>query len=135
MSSQLRHILCVDDEEDILEITKLSLESIGGFQVTCNRGGAGIVSTVERVRPDLILLDVMMADVDGPSTLKAIRCAPHLVNIPVVFLTARANPSEVREYLNLGATGVLTKPFDPMAISEQILKIWKNYQIETQQPA
>jgi two-component system, OmpR family, response regulator len=128
MSTELRHILCVDDDDDILEVTKLCLESIGGFRVTSRSGGADIVSVTEREKPDLILLDVMMPGVDGPSTLKLLQQATPPPRVPVVFMTARVQPTEVSEYLGLGAVGVVAKPFDPMRLSEQVASIWQTWQ-------
>jgi two-component system OmpR family response regulator len=128
MPSELRHILCVDDEDDILEVTKLCLESIGGFSVTCCSNGADIVSMVEREQPDLILLDVMMPHMDGPSTLRLLQQSSASSHVPVVFMTARVQPAEVGEYLGLGAVGVVAKPFDPMLISAQVADIWRKYQ-------
>jgi len=125
MSNELRHILCVDDEDDILEVTKLCLESIGGFRVTCCDSGAQIVSMVESEKPDLILLDVMMPSMDGPSALKFLQQSTAPPHVPVVFMTARVQPAEVSEYLSLGAVGVVAKPFDPMQISAQVSDIWR----------
>jgi two-component system OmpR family response regulator len=125
MSKELRHILCVDDEDDILEVTKLCLESIGGFRVTCCDSGTKIVSVVESEKPDLILLDVMMPSMDGPSTLKLLQQSTEPPHVPVVFMTARVQPAEVSEYLSLGAVGVVAKPFDPMQISAQVSDIWR----------
>jgi two-component system OmpR family response regulator len=132
MSVELQHILCVDDEEDILEVTKLCLESIGGFRVTCCSTSATILSAVESDRPDLILLDVMMPNMDGPSTLKLLQqsTVPH---VPVVFMTARVQPAEVSQYLSLGAVGVVAKPFDPMQISAEVADIWRRYQAGRQE--
>jgi two-component system, OmpR family, response regulator len=127
MSTELRHILCVDDDDDILEVTKLCLESIGGFRVTCRSSGADIVSVIEREKPDLVLLDVMMPDADGPSTLKLLQQAMPPSHVPVVFMTARVQPTEVRDYLGLGAAGVVTKPFDPMQISAHVASIWRTW--------
>jgi len=128
MSLELRHILCVDDDDDILEVTRLCLESIGGFRVTSRSSGADIVSVIEREQPDLVLLDVMMPGVDGPATLKLLQQATPPSRVPVVFMTARVQPTEVSEYLGLGAVGVVPKPFDPMQLSEQVASIWRTWQ-------
>jgi two-component system, OmpR family, response regulator len=125
MSVELRHIVCVDDDDDILEVTKLCLESIGGFRVTCFGSGATIVSVIESEKPDLILLDVMMPELDGPSTLKLLQQGTAPPHVPVIFMTARVQPAEVSDYLNLGAVGVVAKPFDPMQISAQVASIWR----------
>lgn len=75
--------------------------------------------------PDLILLDVMMPGMDGPTTLAALRREPTLVDVPVVFITAKVQSSEVEFYTSLGALGVISKPFDPMALADQVRAIWQ----------
>lgn len=122
----LRRILCIDDESDILEVVKLCLETVGGFEVICCNDSRKAVDVAQRQMPDLILLDVMMPAMDGPATLAAIRKAPALDGVPVVFMTARMQPSEVDEYLALGAVATVPKPFDPIMISAMIGEIWDN---------
>jgi two-component system OmpR family response regulator len=126
MSAPLRHLLCIDDEEDILQVAKLSLEMVGGFQVSVCRGSKEAVGEAVRLRPDMILLDVMMPDRDGPATLAALRAEPACAGIPVVFMTAKVQPAEVAHYLGLGAVGVISKPFDPMALPDQIKGLWNS---------
>ena len=128
MSKELNHILCIDDEADILRVAQLCLETMGGYQVTCcNNGNVGIEKAKE-LKPDIILIDVMMAGMGGPQTLKQLRTFPELDNIPVVFMTARIQPEEVEEYLKLGAAAVIAKPFEPMKISDEIKEIWDRVQ-------
>ena len=74
---------------------------------------------------DVIVLDVMMPGMDGPETLKQLRTFPALADTPVVFMTAKVQPQEVQGYLNLGALGVIAKPFDPMTLAEQLRAIWR----------
>ncbi|HEX2612661.1 MAG TPA: response regulator [Fibrobacteria bacterium] len=121
----LGHILCVDDEEDILQVAKLSLEAVGGFQVSLCRGSGEAVARAESLRPDLILLDVMMPEMDGPATLLKLRENPVTSPVPVAFMTAKAQPAEIRRYLGLGAIGVISKPFDPMTLSAEIRALWE----------
>ncbi|HAO99121.1 MAG TPA: hypothetical protein DCQ83_03645 [Fibrobacteres bacterium] len=123
----LKHILSIDDEEDILQVTKMSLETLGGFQVSICRGSAKAVDQAMALKPDLILLDVMMPGMDGPSTLKLLRATPEVAHIPVIFMTAKVQPAEVEHYLQLGATGVIAKPFDPMMISKHVDRLWKEF--------
>ena len=115
-------ILIIDDEPDIRLIVRLSLQKRGLTVVEASGGQEG-VRLARRERPDAILLDVMMPNVDGPTTLAALRAAPESAAIPVVFLTAKAQRSEVERLRDLGATGVLTKPFDPMTLADEVLKI------------
>ncbi len=127
MIAKLQHILCVDDEEDILDVAKMCLEMVAGFQVSCCSRGKEAIERVRDINPDLILLDVMMPDMDGPSTLRELRKISLLETIPIVFMTARVHPAEVAQYLALGASGVVPKPFDPMRLSDEITKIWKKF--------
>ena len=124
----LNHILCVDDDEDILEIVKLSLELAPGLKVSCYGSGRAALEQIPLLKPDLVLLDVMMPQMDGPNTLARLR---PLSDVPVIFLTARVQGEEVFEYLALGAIGVLAKPFDPMGLHDQISTIWQKAQAET----
>jgi CheY-like chemotaxis protein len=125
MIPALGHILCVDDEEDILQVARLSLEAVGGLRVSLCRGSGEAVSRAEALRPDLILLDVMMPEMDGPATLQKLRENPATSPMPIVFMTAKAQPAEIRRYLGLGAIGVISKPFDPMKLSAEIRALWE----------
>jgi CheY-like chemotaxis protein len=113
-------ILIIDDEPDIRLIVRLSLERRGLTVVEASGGQEG-VALARRAPPDAILLDVMMPKVDGPTTLAELRAAPESASIPVVFLTAKAQRSELERLRNLGAAGVLTKPFDPMTLADEVL--------------
>ena len=126
MTPPLNHILCIDDEEDILQVAKLALEVVGGFKVSLCPGSRDALARAEALRPDLILLDVMMPEMDGPTTLARLRGNEPTAGIPVVFMTAKVQPAEVRHYLGLGAIGVVAKPFDPMTLAEQLKTIWKD---------
>jgi CheY-like chemotaxis protein len=121
---QLRHILCVDDEEDILEVVKLCLELDGGFLIDTCRGGAEALEFLKTGRPDLVLLDVMMPGMDGPATFAAMRQSETARNIPVIFMTARVRGAEISQYLEMGAIGVVPKPFDPVTLSAEIKRLW-----------
>ena len=124
MHKPLERILYVEDDPDIQTIALMVLESISGFQVLACSSGAEAISRGGDYAPDLVLLDVMMPGMDGPETLRALRQLPHLAHTPIVFMTAKVQPQEVQEYLNLGAAGVIAKPFDPMSLSQQLLDIW-----------
>ncbi len=123
----LERILCVDDDNDIRMIARMALEAVGGFTVEDCSSGAAALDAAPGFGPDLILLDVMMPGMDGPSTLKALRGIPGLGSIPVVFMTAKAMRAEVELYPKLGAAAVISKPFDPMTLSDQLRAIWKDY--------
>jgi two-component system OmpR family response regulator len=119
MSAPL-HILCIDDEDDILEVVRLCLSFDGGFSISTCRSGSEALDFLDQVQPDLILLDVMMPRMDGPATLEAIRTLKAARDIPVIFMTARAQASEIDRYLKLGAIGVVPKPFDPVTLASEI---------------
>jgi two-component system, OmpR family, response regulator len=125
--------MCVDDESDILEVVRLCLEMVGGLEVICCHGGPDAIGQIPAVRPDLILLDVMMPVMDGPATLRQLQKSPVGKNIPVVFMTARVRNTEAEEYIRLGASAVVAKPFDPSTLSSDIERIWLGIQEKREQ--
>ena len=112
-------ILIIDDEPDIRLIVRLSLQKTG-FTVLEAASGADGVRLAADARPDAILLDVMMPLMDGPTTLAALRGTPASADIPVIFLTAKAQRSELDRLRSLSVAGVLTKPFDPLVLGGEI---------------
>ncbi|MFN7948210.1 MAG: response regulator [Blastocatellia bacterium] len=116
-------ILIIDDEADIRLIAKVSLSRIGGMEVIDADNGAEGVRRAAEEMPDAILLDVMMPLMDGPATFSALRGNAATAAIPVIFLTAKAMRSEIERLQALGAAGVLTKPFDPLTLPEQLRRI------------
>lgn len=124
MHKKLEHILCVDDEPDVLRLITMCLETVGQFRVSTATHGQQALTRAAELAPDIILLDVMMPGMDGPATLAQLRANPHTSAIPVIFMTARIRGSEVDEYVALGANGVIAKPFDPMQISAEVQAIW-----------
>ncbi|HYD43970.1 MAG TPA: response regulator [Phenylobacterium sp.] len=115
-------VLYVDDEPDIREVATLSLELDPGIKVRAAESGPQALEWVAagEWRPDLVLLDVMMPGMDGPSVLKALRLLEPTRETPVVFITARAQSHERNRFLELGAAGVITKPFDPMTLATEL---------------
>lgn len=124
MSKILNRILYVEDEPDIRLIAQMALEAVGGFTVTVCASGPEALRAAAASRADLLLLDVMMPGMDGPSTLKALRELPATADTPVIFMTAKVQAAEVAAYKALGAIDVIPKPFDPMELSAQIQRIW-----------
>ncbi len=114
-------VLIIDDEEDIRRIARLSLVKVGHMHVVDAANAEDGLRRARDEQPDVVLLDVMMPGTDGPATLAALRQEPRTCDIPVVFLTAKALSSEVERLKALGAAGVLTKPFDPMTLPQQLL--------------
>lgn len=125
MSDGLKKILYVEDEPDIAEVAKLALETVGGFEVMVCPKGSVALEKAPSYGPDLILLDVMMPEMDGPTTLLELRKIDSLKNIPVAFMTAKVQANEIAEYKGMGAIDIIPKPFDPMTLSEQVQAIWQ----------
>ncbi len=122
--SVLNSILYVEDDGDIQTVAQIALEVVGGFQLkTCSSGKEAIREAGSFV-PDLLLLDVMMPEMDGPTTLEGLRKIPNTQNTPVIFMTAKVQATEVAYYKSLGALGVIAKPFDPMSLATQVRKLW-----------
>ncbi len=113
-------ILHVDDEPDIREVVDMSLGLNPDFDVRACSSGREAVTTAVVWSPALILLDVMMPDMDGPTTLAHLRDNPQTAAIPVIFMTARAQRSELEHFIALGAQGVISKPFDPMTLAVEV---------------
>jgi len=124
MSDELKKILYVEDEPDIQAVAKIALEAVGGFELkTCSSGDEAIAAAVA-FGPDLLLLDVMMPGMDGPTTLAELRKLPGLENTPIIFMTAKVQPQEVEHFKSLGAVEVIAKPFDPMGLADQVREAW-----------
>jgi len=121
--STMERILYVEDEEDIRSVAQLALESVGGFTLKSCASGEEALREAEAFAPDLILLDVMMPGMDGPSTLRALREIPALADVPVAFMTAKVQPAEIAYFKSLGARKVIAKPFDPMTLAETVRDI------------
>lgn len=115
-------LLYVDDEPDIREVAVMSLEMDPELEVRPVDSGRAALALLDAGdwTPDLIMLDVMMPDMDGPATLAAIRERPATATTPVVFITARAQDRDRERLLGLGAVGVITKPFDPMGLAREV---------------
>ena len=119
----IRKVLIVDDDEDVRTVTELAASRIGRWETVLAAGGREGVEKARRDRPDVILLDVMMPDVDGPATLALLREDPSTADIPVIFLTARTQQGEVEGYKALGACGVILKPFEVANFADQVRQI------------
>ena len=126
----MRRILIIDDEEDIREVAALSLEATAGWEiVTASSGADGILAAGNsKPVPDAILMDVMMPEMDGPSTFRLMQQNPELAGIPVLLLTAKVQGVDQRRFAGLGVAGVLFKPFDPLTLAAQISQAlgWKD---------
>ena len=121
---RLSRILYVEDDADIQAIATLALESVGGFTVQVCSSGHEALKMASAFAPDCILLDVMMPEMDGPSTYAALRALPGTATTPVIFMTAKVQPAEVLLLQDLGALGVIAKPFDAMTLADQVRTLW-----------
>jgi CheY-like chemotaxis protein len=123
--SELKRILYVEDEPDIQAVAKIALEIVGGFTVKLCSSGEEALAAAEAFAPDMILLDVMMPGMDGPSTLAALRQRPALTHTPVAFMTAKVQPQEIAHFKSLGALDVIPKPFEPMQLADKVQALWE----------
>lgn len=115
------NLMHVDDEPDIREVTAFALELDSDIVVASYASGAEALAELEGgVRPDVVLLDVMMPFLDGPGVLARLRGLEGLEQAPVIFMTARVQSDEVERLKRLGAIGVIVKPFDPMTLARQV---------------
>ncbi|MBN1208559.1 MAG: response regulator [Myxococcaceae bacterium] len=119
----IRKVLLVDDEEDIRTVGRLSLSRVGGWETVLASSGAEALSRAAAEQPDLILLDVMMPGMDGPTTFAQLRAQEATARTPIIFMTAKIQKQEVARYLELGAVGVIGKPFDPMTLPSEIKRL------------
>lgn len=112
------HVLLVDDDASIREVARVSLEVVAGWRVTCASSGAEALAMARESDFDAMLLDVMMPGMDGVETLQSLRSDPATAELPVVFLTAKLQPGEQRQWAGLDVSGLIAKPFDPMTLAE-----------------
>lgn len=122
--SELKKILYVEDEPDIQMIARVALENVGGFELMVCSSGPEAIEKAESFGPDLLLLDVMMPGMDGPSTLQELRKIPSIAKTPVMFMTAKVQPQEVEFLKSLNVADVIAKPFDPMGLANNIRESW-----------
>jgi CheY-like chemotaxis protein len=115
----VKRILIVDDEDDIREILRMSLEMIGGWDVLEARGGVEAISIANHAHPDAILLDMMMPEMDGIAVFEQLQKSSHTQGIPVILLTAKVQPADCRRFSDIGLA-VLSKPFDPVVLPAMI---------------
>jgi CheY-like chemotaxis protein len=118
-----KKILVIDDEDGIREIIQICLEAAAGWDVLTAASGIEGLATAQTEQPDAILLDVMMPDMDGPTTFRQLQANAATQHIPTILLTAKAKISEQQQFIDLGVTGVITKPFKAQDLVDQIRKI------------
>ena len=116
-------VLLVDDDPDLQLLASFALEKVGGFEVASCDGGVEVIDLARRERPDVILMDVLMPELDGPELVARLRAVPELAATPVIFLTGKEGEAEVERLVALGARGVITKPFDPVAPPAEVERL------------
>lgn len=123
----LQRILYAEDDPDIQAIVEMALQDMAGFTLLTCSTGLEAVDAAADFKPDLLLLDVMMPDLDGVAALARLREHAVTATTPVIFMTAKVSESDVAHYLSLGALGVIPKPFDTMDIAGQLRELWAQH--------
>lgn len=124
----LKKIMVIEDDPDIRDILELSLDTLGGFELSLHDNAVSALASASNFCPDLILLDVMLPELSGPEALPKFREQPAGQAAAIVFLTAKASASARDELMLQGAQEVLFKPFDPVTLPEQLQAIWEAIQ-------
>ncbi len=121
---QTKRVLVVDDEDTIQRVIQVCLEDIAGWEVLVADSGQVALTLSETERPDGILLDVSMPGMNGVEVLQQLRSLPSTRQIPVAFLTAKVQPEDREQFAQLGIAGLIVKPFDPIALVEQVAEVF-----------
>lgn len=121
----LQRILLADDEPDILEISRIALETVGGYDVAVCESGSEFLKLLPGFQPDLVIIDALMPDMSGLEVLAEMRRMEGLDDVPAVFLTGLVLERDLRELRASGAVDIITKPFDPMKLPHRIERIWE----------
>lgn len=116
-------ILLIDDEDDIREVAQMAIELMLGWQVIAAQSGPEGLSRACKEQPDVILLDVMMPEWDGLMTFEKLQAEPKTKHIPVILLTAQVQAHKHRKFAELGVSGVIIKPFDPLSLGDLVAQI------------
>ncbi len=119
-------VLLAEDDADIQKVVRMSLKMKGVKEVVVTDNGEECLAKLGEFAPDVILLDVMMPKLDGYATCRKLKENPATREIPVIFLTAKAQHYEVKQGMEVGALGYLIKPFDPMTLYDQICELLAN---------
>ena len=125
MVQTLTRVLCVDDDPDIRIMLEFALRRVGGLEVAICASGIEALARAQEFAPDLMLLDAVMPGMDGPATLRRLRAIPALADVPALFLTAKADSDEMEHFADMGAHGILAKPFDAMKLADVVRAAWE----------
>ncbi len=123
----LKHIFYVEDDQDIQQLVQLSLASLHGFELTLASSGEEALAMADNIEPQMVLLDVMMPGMDGVALYNRLREKPAYQSMPIVFITAKVQQHEVSHYQQLGAAGVIVKPFSPDELAGLINTFWERH--------
>jgi len=123
--AELKRILHAEDEADIREIARMSLEMVGGFELLQCGTGEEVIRCAPDFKPDMLLMDVMMPGMDGQEAVRKLRQLEDFPDIPVVFVTAKASKVNVDYLRTEFEAEVITKPFDPILLPDQLRELWK----------
>lgn len=118
-----KRILIIDDDPNILAVAQLALETIGEWDVITALSGKEGIELAREERPDAILLDVMMPEMDGIATLRVLQSGSETASIPVILMTAKVQPADQQRFANLGVVATIVKPFKAMQLSTQIAEL------------
>ncbi|MGH7232383.1 MAG: response regulator transcription factor [Nitrospiraceae bacterium] len=129
-----KKILIVEDEKDILDLVKLYLEK-EGYRISTAVTGLDGLKLVKAEHPDLVVLDLMLAEMDGLEVCKRIRATPEIAMTPIVMLTAKAEESDTIVGLELGADDYVTKPFSPKALVARVKALFRRLERTQEGPA
>ena len=123
----IEKVMLIDDDASIRRIGQTCLTKIGKWEVTLAASGYAAFELLDTYKPDVILLDVVMPDLDGITAFPEIHRKTGGIT-PIIFMTAKVNDGEIERYLELGAAGVISKPFEPMQLAAEVESIVADFQ-------
>lgn len=127
MPKSLKRIMHVDDDVIIQKITRRALEEMGGYEVSTYGGGSEALEALGSVQPNLLLIDMVMPDMEGPQALHKLREEMNILDLPVIFVTGKDAEHINLDDVTLGVIGVIKKPYKPQEIVDRIRAIWDNH--------
>jgi len=122
----LEKVLYVEDDEDIQRIVRMSLERVGKMSIEVVGNSTLAIEAMKAYKPDLVMLDWMMPEMDGPAVFRKMKEDPEVADLPVVFITAKASSRELDTLIAMGAKGTISKPFSPKDLPDQLRTFWSN---------
>jgi CheY-like chemotaxis protein len=120
-----KRVLVVDDDRVIQQLLEVNLELEGYEVVGTASDGREALDKIAKLRPDIVILDIMMPKMDGLAVCRHLKADPELAKIPIILLSARAQDMDIRDGLDIGANAYLTKPFDPVELLDVVGRLLK----------